>query len=99
MAGWAIFKGWHSFALSLVVGYYAMLRTGEILGLRAKHLECAASCLQAVISLGYTKGGKRQGAAESVVLGLEPIVFLVKAWKKTVAEGTSLIPAKVAPIV
>ena len=93
MAGWAIFKGWHSFALSLVVGYYAMLRTGEILGLRAKHLECAASCLQAVISLGYTKGGKRQGAAESVVLGLEPIVYLVKAWKKTVAESTSLTPS------
>ena len=93
MAGWAFFKGWHSFGLSLLIGYYCMLRTGEILGLRSSHLDCTNSSLQTVVCLGYTKGGKRHGAAESVVLGLEPIVSLVKAWKRTVSASTSLTPS------
>lgn len=65
MCGWAIFNGWHSFAMSLLIGFYAMLRTGEILGLLSPHIECGPTSLQALISLGLTKGGKRHGAAES----------------------------------
>eukprot|EP00435_Cladocopium_sp_Y103_P018121 s4303_g4.t1 len=34
MAGWAFFKGYVSFGISLVVAFYSMLRTGELLGLR-----------------------------------------------------------------
>ena len=30
MCGWALFNGWNSFALSLLIGFYSMLRTGEI---------------------------------------------------------------------
>ena len=63
-----------------------MLRTGEVLGLLSSHIDCAKGALQAVISLGFTKGGKRHGAAESVVLGLEPVVRLVKEWKLGVAS-------------
>lgn len=31
MAGWAIFNSWHGFAVSLLVGFYCRLRTGEVL--------------------------------------------------------------------
>ena len=51
-----------------------MLRTGEILGILSSHIECGPGALQALINLGLTKGGKRLGAAESVVLGFEPVV-------------------------
>jgi hypothetical protein len=81
MAGWAFLKGWNSFGVSLVVGFYSMLRTGEILNLRSSHLLCGPQDKQVVISLGLTKGGKRRGAAESVILGYEPAVMLVKRWK------------------
>ena len=79
MAGWALFHQWTSFALSLLIGFYSMLRTGEILGLKSSHIQCGDGQLQALISLGLTKGGKRHGAAESVVLGydtcLEGLLF------------------------
>eukprot|EP00435_Cladocopium_sp_Y103_P058354 s184_g20.t1 len=39
MAGWAFFKGYVSFGISLVVGFYSMLRTGELLGLRLVRTE------------------------------------------------------------
>jgi len=91
MAGWAFFKGWNSFAVSLLVGFYCMLRTGEILGLRSSHLFCGSKDRQVVVSLGLTKGGKRQGAAESVILGFEPAALLVKKWKSLAQSTTPFV--------
>ena len=93
MVGWAIFKGWISFAMSLLIGFYAMLRTGEILGLLSSHIECGPHALQALVSLGLTKGGKRHGASESVVLGYEPVVKLLRLWKKRASPSTPLTPS------
>ena len=93
MAGWSLFHGWVSFALSLLIGFYSMLRTGEILGLVSSHFQCTEGQLQALISLGLTKGGKRHGAAESVVLGLEPVVRFLRTWKKVASATTRLTPA------
>ena len=69
MVGWSRFHGHHSFGLSLLVGFYAMLRTGELLALQARHIQMSSRVSPAVLSLGLTKSGKRQGAAESVTLG------------------------------
>ena len=93
MCGWAIFNGWISFAVSLMIGFYSMLRTGEILGLLSSHIECGATSLQALISLGLTKGGKRHGAAESVVLGFEPAVRVLRHWKGLATPETHLTPS------
>ena len=93
MAGWSLFHGWVSFALSLLIGFYSMLRTGEILGLASSRFQCTEGQLQALISLGLTKGGKRHGAAESVVLGLEPVVRFLRTWKKVASASTRLTPA------
>ena len=96
MVGWAFFRGHVTFGISLVVGYYTMLRTGELLGLRSSHMICTAGHRQVLISLGMTKGGKRHGAAESVILGYEPAVTLVKAWKAkaSVSAPLSSSPAR-----
>ena len=90
MAGWAFFKGHFTFGVSLLLGFYTMLRTGELLGLRSSHLLCTGKQRQVLISLGLTKGGKRQGAAESVILGFAPAVSLVKAWMNAVSSATPL---------
>ena len=90
MAGWAFFKGFYSFGVSLLVGFDTMLRTGELLGLRSSQMISSAKDKQILISLGLTKGGKRQGAAESVILGFEPAVSLVQHWKVKAQAGTPL---------
>ena len=90
MAGWAFFHGHVTFGISLVVGFYTMLRTGELLGLRASHLASAPGHRQVLISLGLTKGGRRHGAAESVILGYESAVTLVKQWKLSASVAAPL---------
>ena len=94
MAGWGFFKGHITFAIFLLVGFYTMLRTGELLGLRSSHLLCESVHNQVLISLGLTKGGKRAGAAESVIVGFEPVVNLVKAWKR---QANNLTPLASSP--
>ena len=90
MAGWAFFNGHFSFGISLVVGFYCMLRTGELLALRASAFLANKDQGQVLISLGMTKGGKRHGAAESVVLGISHGVRLVKRWKQIASTSQSL---------
>jgi len=96
MAGWGFFHGHNSFAISLILGFYTMLRSGELLGLKSSNIMCAPKDRQVLVSLGLTKGGKRQGAAESVILGVEPGVILVQHWKTLASASTSLAisPAK-----
>ena len=95
MAGWAFFNKHYSFGVSLLIGFYTMLRSGELLALRSSHLLCAPQEHQVLISLGLTKGGKRQGAAESVVLGVELAVKLVQRWKAIATSSTPLVPSAI----
>ena len=96
MAGWAFFHGHASFGVSLLLGFYAMLRTGELLALKANHLYCEGSQSKVVVSLGLTKGGKRQGAAESCVVGYDMVVKFTKQWKSIAAPtaGFASSPAR-----
>ena len=90
MVGWARFHSFHSFGLSLLVGFYTMLRTGELLTIQAKHVQMESATSPAVISLGLTKGGKRQGAAESVTLGEMSVLKALWHWKCHVKPDTFL---------
>ena len=83
MVGYAIFHGRPMFALSLLLGFYCMLRTGELLGLRRTHVEVASEDGPAIISLGLTKGGKRHGAAESVSANVQDLVRRLWQWKSS----------------
>ena len=95
MVGWAFFHQHFSFGVSLLLGYYAMLRTGELIGLRSSHLLCERNNTKVVVSLGLTKGGKRQGAAESCVVGYDMVVKFLKQWKSlaTPLTGFANTPA------
>lgn len=90
MVGYAIFKEWHLFALSLLLGFHGLLRTGELLGLKAKHISVTTAKGPAVISLGLTKSGKRQGAAESITVHAEDVCRRLHQWKQSAHPEASL---------
>ena len=96
MCGWACFHGHYSFGVSLLVGFYGMLRTGEITNIRKSDFAEDVNQRKILLSLGLTKAGKRVGAAESVVLGFDVVVTVLKHWL-TLAKGRGLMtpaPAK-----
>ena len=90
MAGWAFFNEHFSFGLSLLVAFYTLLRTGELLSLQAWNIHMTSENEPAVISLGLTKSGKRQGAAESVTLTELKVLKLLWFWKNRVSPETFL---------
>lgn len=71
------------FGLSLLLGFYSMLRSGEILSLKPQQVEAASDNGPAIISLGLTKSGKRQGAAESVTITVHEVVRRLRQWKES----------------
>lgn len=80
MVGYACFKGWHHMAITLLLGYYGLLRTGELLQVKVSHVAVESPRGPAVISLGLTKSGKRQGAAESVAIHDEDLCRRLHQW-------------------
>ena len=89
MVGWSFFNEHFSFGVSLLLGYYAMLRTGELLGLKSSHLLGDHRHTQVIVSLGLTKGGKRAGAAESCVVGYDMVVKFLLHWKSLAGTTAS----------
>ena len=90
LVGYSLFKGRPLFALSLLVGFFGLLRTGELLALTASHISISCAKGPAVISLGLTKAGKRQGAAESVTIHVEDVCRRLYQWKSQVRSSASL---------
>ena len=81
MIGYCTLHDLHLFSLSLLLGFYGMLRTGEIIGLKRTQLEIHSEDGPAVLSLGLTKSGKRQGAAESITLTVHEVCRRLWQWK------------------
>lgn len=50
MVGWSIFYGHDDFALSLLVGYYALLRTGELCDLKSSSIAMSSPSKPAILS-------------------------------------------------
>ena len=63
---------------------------GELLSLQAWNIHMSSATEPAVISLGLTKSGKRQGAAESVTLSELKVLKLLWFWKNRVSPHTFL---------
>jgi hypothetical protein len=93
MAGYAFATGEFNFGLSLLLCFYCILRTGELLGLCSHHISMSSPKKVAIISLGFTKGGQRQGAAESATLGVLPVLQLLWKWKQEQKPNSALCPA------
>ena len=83
MVGYCVFHGNTLFALSLLVAFYGMMRTGEVIGLRRTQVEIQRAQGPAVISLGLTKSGKRQGASESVTISVFEVTRRLLQWKQS----------------
>ena len=90
MVGWSVTQGHETFGISLLVGFYGLLRTGELLSLQAWQIHMSAPNQPAVVNLGLTKSGKRQGAAESITLTEKHVLQHLWAWKRRVPEHTFL---------
>ena len=82
MAGRALLKEDPEFALSILLGFYGMMRTGELLNVRPHDVSVSSQKGPAVISLGLTKSGKRQGAAESITVSVFDVVRRLFVWKQ-----------------
>ena len=93
MAGWGFFHGHFNFSVSILLCFYAMLRTGEVLGIRNSDISMNSATSPAVISLGLTKGGKRTGAAESVTLTAAVALKWLWQWKGRNGPKASLCPS------
>ena len=88
IVGRCLFQENHGMALSLLVGFYGLLRTGELLSIQARHVSVSADHKAAVVSLGWTKGGKRQGAAESCTITVWDVVRRLEQWVLSVPSGS-----------
>ena len=93
LCGWAIFNQHYSFAVSLLVGFYGMLRTGELLGVHRSDCVADSGDRKVLLSLGLTKAGKRAGAAESVILGHDKVVKPLRRWMYIAQSFQSLTPS------
>ena len=82
LCGWSVMKGCPEFGLSLRVAFFGLLRTGELLKLQAKDIYITSPRGPAVLSLGLTKSGARQGAAESVTLHDTSVLPSLYHWKQ-----------------
>ena len=91
MVGWSLFNRHYSFALSLLLSFYGLLRTGELLAVTTSHVLITGPSKPAVLSLGLTKGGKRAGAAESVTLHVEELLRRLWRWKQLSKAGELLV--------
>ena len=90
MIGWAVTQGHDTFALSLLIGFYGLMRTGELLALQSWQIHMNSPNHPAVINLGLTKSGKRQGAAESITITEKHVLRHLWAWKQKVPRHTFL---------
>jgi len=93
MVGYSICQGSPDFGLSLLVAFFGLLRTGEILALTNKDITMVSNSQPAVVSLGLTKGGKRTGASESVTLSAVEVLRPLYQWKITHNRGSRLTHA------
>lgn len=82
MVGWSFLHEEFSFGVSLLVGFYGLLRAGELLALQSWQVHMIGPSSPAVLSLGLTKSGKRAGAEESVTLTDVAVLPYLWAWKQ-----------------
>ena len=68
LTGYFLRRGLQQIALSIALGWHIFLRTGELFNLVFRDIWIAADLQSAILHLGWTKGGKRKGEQESIVL-------------------------------
>ena len=90
----SILAGWmHSrspeLALALLVGFHALLRSGELFQIKNRDIICSQNLV--VLNLGHTKMGFRNAAAESASFRHSQISLMLQAWKTTRSPEALLV--------
>ena len=78
LAGLAGAIGLPDLALTLLLGFFGLLRTTEALSIRACHVTFSNDGQKAVISLPLTKSGQRRGWTENVIFEDVGILLLLR---------------------
>ena len=92
----ALLAGDPFFAASLLVGFYAYLRTSEILALRVEHFHFDRTG-NVVIALGQSKSGKRRGEQEFAIIDAGPPAALVRSFVQGRPQGTRVVYEEEGP--
>jgi len=79
-AGYFMGIGKKGQALGLLLGFHALLRTGELQQIRKRSCTFAPDGTSAIISLGFTKSGKRRGEPESVIVDDPALVSALQCY-------------------
>ena len=92
ICGWFCHSGMSSTALAVHLAFAALLRTGEMLGLRSKHI--VASTLQGkiVLNLQVTKTSHKDAVMDSVVITDHALAWHLRAWQAKVSTDAFLVP-------
>ena len=81
-------------AAGLWLGFQGLLRTGELLGLLKADIQVFEEQSLAVISLGFTEGGKRRGEKEQIIVSDAELVALLALLCENMRPGESLLPTE-----
>ena len=91
LVGWALQHVAFAFACSLLLGFYGLLRTGEIFLIQSKHIHISRSRQSMVLSLPTTKMGVRKGHAESVTIRHWDTCKKLELWQRRVSSSAFLV--------
>jgi hypothetical protein len=78
-------------ALGVLLGFFGLLRTGEIFKLTTKDIVFKPDLAGMILNLGSTKGGKRKGVTEFVVIDDMVTVWAAFFWLKGRHPDASVI--------
>ena len=93
MVGWSLCNNHFAFATSLLLCFYGILRTGELLDVVRDKVEISSKLRTVVVALGLTKAGKRAGVQESISVGHDTAFRFVQHWASLAASHQKLCPA------
>lgn len=89
LLGFCLQRGHLVLLLLLSLGYFGLLRTGELLGLRRQDLQVCSDC--ALIFLGNTKGGSRENKDEHIVIRQPQAMSVIRAYLRTSGDPADQI--------
>ena len=92
LAGLAWQQGLYWLARAVVIGFYGVLRTGELLKLRKSHVTFAADLSTVILHLGFTKTSGQAARQDSVSITLPKLFGVLHAWKHDRRACDALVP-------
>ena len=91
MSAFFLQRGLPSVALAVQVGFYGLLRTGELLQLQANHVQVKRGHDAAIINLNFTKTSARTMSREAVTIKQPALVSHLLHWRECSASSRFLV--------